>query len=106
MATKKKATAIEEPEVRHISESEMERDARSTAEKLRAQERVKFTVMPDGSGDKKIRVKLNGTVWEYFVGVEQEAPRDVFTIIQNRWKTIAKLAAFENKNTNRDMGSM
>lgn len=104
MATKKKAEEVQE--VRHISEAEMAAEARSTAEILRAQPRVRFTVMPDRSGDKKIRVKLNGTVWEYRVGVEQEAPADVYKIIASRWDTINKAAAFEKRNENRDMGAL
>ena len=104
MATKKKTEEVQE--VKHISESEMAAEARSTAEILRAQPRVKFTVMPDGSGDKKIRVKLNGTVWEYAVGREQEAPVDVYKLIQNKYATIEKIAAFESRNADRDMGAL
>ena len=103
MATKKKT---EQQEVRHISEVEMAAEARSTAEILRAQPRVKFTVMPDGSGDKKIRVKLNGTVWEYAVGREQEAPVDVYKLIAHKYATIEKIAAFESRNADRDMGAL
>ena len=84
----------------------MAAEARSTAEILRAQPRVKFTVMPDGSGDKKIRVKLNGTVWEYAVGREQEAPVDVYKLIAHKYATIEKIAAFESRNADRDMGAL
>ena len=92
--------------VRHISDTEMAQEARSTADALRAQKRVRFTVMPDMSGDKKIRVKINGTVWEYRVGVEQEAPEDVYRLIAQRYATIAQAEAFDKKNENRDMGKL
>ena len=92
--------------VRHISDTEMAQEARSTADALRAQKRVRFTVMPDGSGDKKIRVKINGTVWEYRVGAEQEAPEDVYRLIATRYATIAQAEAFDKKNENRDMGKL
>ena len=88
-----------------ISESEMQLEAVSTLQKLGEQERVRFTVMPDGSGDRKIRVKLNGTVWEYFVGTEQEAPRDVYRLVRSKYETIAKAQAFDRANENRDMGA-
>jgi hypothetical protein len=104
MATKKKTEEQEQP--RHISSAELEAEARSTVAILRAQPRVKFTVMPDGSGDKKIRVKLNGTVWEYPVGREAEAPRDVYELIATRWKAIEQKEAFERRNENRDMGAL
>ena len=104
MATKKKA--VEEPEVRHISEAEMVAEARSTVEILRAQPRVKFTVMPDRSGDKKIRVKLNGTVWEYRVGCEQEAPRDVYLLVKSKYETLEKAEKFSEANLDLDLGSL
>ena len=97
-------TNSEQP--RHISNAEMELEAQDTMAKLRAQERVKFTVMPDGSGDKKIRVKINGTCWEYAVGMEQEAPRDVYELIATKYRTIAQAEAFDRANQNRDMGRL
>ena len=103
MATKK--TATNEP-VRHISDTEMANDARSTAEILRAQPRVRFTIMPDGSGDKKIRVKINGTAWEYWVGREQEAPKDVFALIATKYATIAQADEFKRKTENSDLGRL
>ena len=105
MATKKKAV-VEEQEVRHISETEMAAEARSTVEILRAQPRVKFTVMPDRSGDKKIRVKLNGTVWEYRVGVEQEAPVDVYKLVKSRYETLEQAEKFSAANADRNMGAL
>ena len=102
MATKKKV----EEEVRHISAAQMEAEARSTLEILKAQPRVRFTVMPDRSGDKKIRVKLNGTVWEYRVGVEQEAPRDVYLLVKSKYETLEKAEKFANANADRNMGAL
>lgn len=104
MAIKKKTEEVQE--TRHISGVEMEAEARSTMQILKAQPRVRFTVLPDGSGDKKIRVKLNGTVWEYAVGKEQEAPVDVYKLIQHKYATIEQIEAFERKNVDRDMGAL
>ena len=87
-----------------VSESEMQLEAANTLQKLGAQPRVRFTVLPDGSGDRKIRVKLNGTVWEYRVGTEQEAPKDVYALVKSRYDTIAGAAAFDRQNENRDLG--
>lgn len=103
MATKKKT---EEQGVRHISETQMAAEALDTMTKLRAQPRVKFTVMPDRSGDRKIRVKLNGTVWEYAVGVEQEAPVDVYKLVKSRYETLEKAEKFAAANANRSMGTL
>ena len=97
MATKKKVEEIpEQPE--HISETQMAAEARSTLQILKAQPRKRFTVMPDGSGDKKIRVKLNGTVWEYPVGREAEAPEDVYKLIATKYRTIEQAQAFKDAN--------
>lgn len=89
-----------------MSEADLQNEEKSTLEILKAQPRVKFTVMPDGSGDKKIRVKINGTLWEYAVGKEQEAPEDVYAIIKARWETIEKAEKFSAANANKDMGSL
>ena len=87
-----------------VSESEMRLEAVSALQKLNAQPRVRFTVLPDGSGDRKIRVKLNGTVWEYRVGAEQEAPKDVYALVKSRYDTIAGAAALDREYGNRDLG--
>ena len=102
MATKK---TQQEPK-RHISDTEMEAEARSTVEILRAQPRMRFTIMPDGSGDKKIRVKINGTAWEYWVGREQEAPMDVYKLIATKYSTIAQAEAFKKQTENSDLGRL
>lgn len=96
---------IEEP-VRHISESEMAKEASDTYAKLRLEPRVRFTVMPDGSGDKKVRVKINGTVWEYAVGKEQEAPKDVYDLIATKYRAIEAADAFKRSVTEINMGRM
>lgn len=101
----KKVQTEEIPE-QHISETEMAAEARSTLEVLRAQPRKRFTVMPDGSGDKKIRVKLNGTVWEYPVGREAEAPEDVYKLIATKYATIEQAQAFKAENADKFMGSL
>ena len=107
MATKKKVEFEEyQPEPEHISDTQMAAAARSTLEVLRAQPRKRFTVMPDGSGDKKIRVKLNGTVWEYAVGKESEAPEDVYKLIATKYRTIEQAQAFREANADRFMGSL
>ena len=107
MATKKKVEFEDyQQEPEHISEAQMVADARSTLEILRAQPRKRFTVMPDGSGDKKIRVKLNGTVWEYPVGREAEAPEDVYKLIATKYATMEQTQAFKDANADRFMGSL
>ena len=107
MATKKKVEFEEIPEQpEHISETQMANEARSTLQVLRAQPRMRFTVMPDGSGDKKIRVKLNGTVWEYPVGKEAEAPVDVYKLIATKYRTLEQTQAFKDANADRFMGSL
>lgn len=95
-----------EETVRHISTAEMEKEAADTYTKLRQQPRVRFTVMPDGSGDKKVRVKINGTVWEYAVGKEQEAPRDVYELIATKYRAIEAAEAFKRNMTDVNMGRM
>lgn len=89
-----------------MSEADLQNEEKSTLEILKAQPRVKFTVMPDKSGDKRIRVKINGTLWEYWVGQEQEAPEDVYAIIRSRWETIMKAEKFSAANENKNMGSL
>lgn len=107
MATKKKVEFEEyQQEQEHISEAQMVADARSTLEILRAQPRKRFTVMPDKSGDKKIRVKLNGTVWEYPVGKESEAPEDVYKLIATKYRTMEQAQAYKDANADRFMGSL
>lgn len=104
MAVKKNNS--EERPVVHISDSQMAQESRDTFTKLMQQERVRFTVMPDGSGDKKIRVKINGTCWEYAVGKEQEAPRDVYELIATKYRALEAAESFRNAVANTDLGRL
>lgn len=86
----------------YISETQMARDDKSTLAKLKAQERVKVLVLPDG-GDANLIIKINGTRWVIPKGREVEVPHDVYVYIRQKYLAKLQSVKFIRENEMKDL---
>ena len=86
----------------YISETQMARDDKTTLSTLKAQERVKVLVLPDG-GDANLIIKINGTRWVIPKGREVEVPHDVYVYIRQKYLAQLQSVKFSKENEMRNL---